>query len=130
MGKRCAYGLCKSDSRYSHKDHMKGVFFIPFVKPLRHRAKCERWINACNRVNFSVDNINRNTYVCSLHFIGGKGPTKEHPDPIPAGYTFEQVSVEPCLTDLYQCLSTSMTNYCIHAQYNLVTDQMSAFFAY
>ena len=31
------------------------------------------------------------TYICSKHFVGGNGPTPDHPDPIPAEYTPSQV---------------------------------------
>ena len=71
---------------------MKGVFFIPFVKPRKQREKCERWVMACYRGDFSIDNVNKDTYICSSHFVGGNGPTEDHPDPIPAGYRHEQVS--------------------------------------
>ncbi|CAG2200252.1 unnamed protein product [Mytilus edulis] len=65
---------------------MKDVFFIPFPKPITQREKCERWIKACGRLqeDFNVDKIKRCTYMCSKHFVGGKGPTDIHPDPMPA----------------------------------------------
>jgi len=43
--------------------------FIPFPKPSQGIERCQRWINACCRENFTVDNINRNTYICALHFV-------------------------------------------------------------
>ena len=48
--KHCAWGKCKSDSRYPEK--YPGVTFIPFVKPGKYgyyREKCLRWIKACGR---------------------------------------------------------------------------------
>lgn len=42
---------------------------------------------ACGRKDFGVDNITKHTYVCSKHFVGGKGPTAEHPNPLPAAAT-------------------------------------------
>ena len=30
VNKHCAYGECRSDSRYIHKSFMQGVFFIKF----------------------------------------------------------------------------------------------------
>ncbi|CAC5401349.1 unnamed protein product [Mytilus coruscus] len=84
--KHCCYGTCNSDTRYRHRDDMKDVFFIPFPKPITQREKCERWIKACGRLkeDFNVDKIKRYTYMCSKHFVGGKGPTDIHPDPMPA----------------------------------------------
>ncbi|XP_052065138.1 uncharacterized protein LOC127704938 [Mytilus californianus] len=84
--KHCCYGICNSDTRYRHRDDMKDVFFIPFPKPITQREKCERWIKACGRLqeDFNVDKIKRYTYMCSKHFVGGKGPTDIHPDPMPA----------------------------------------------
>ena len=34
----------------------------------------------------------KNSYVCSLHFFGGNGPTGENPDPISAVASKERVS--------------------------------------
>lgn len=73
------------------REHMHGVFFIPFPKPKSNENKCKRWIAACGRENFTVDNIKKWTYICSKHFVGGKGPTENDPDPIPATYTPAQV---------------------------------------
>lgn len=70
---------------------MKGVFFISFPKPGRHLEKCQRWVQACNRAGFTVRKVTKDTYICSLHFVGGKGPTIENPDPIPATAPSEQV---------------------------------------
>ncbi|XP_077861701.1 uncharacterized protein LOC144342472 [Saccoglossus kowalevskii] len=54
-------------------------------KPKRQPEKCDRWISACSRGDdFGRHRIKQDTYVCSLHFVGGNGPTEEHPDPIPA----------------------------------------------
>ena len=89
--KHCCYGNCKSDSRYSNREDMRDVSFIRFPKPHLNFEKCQKWIYACGRQGFSVDNIKKDTYICSLHFVDKKGPTDEHPDPIPATYTREQV---------------------------------------
>ena len=94
--KHCCYGTCNSDSRYRQRESMDNVFFIPFPKPITQKAKCEKWIKACGRTadDFNVDKIKRYTYICSKHFIGGNGPTSEHPDPIPALlHTDEQVKI-------------------------------------
>ena len=94
----CCYGTCNSDHRYQHKAHMEGVFFIPFPKPILSDSSCDktqkclRWIHACGRPDGDLNKftIDRNTYICSLHFVGGKGPTDDHPDPIPATACAEQ----------------------------------------
>ena len=90
--KHCCYGVCDSDSRYSDRDRMKNVFFISFPKPSRDLQKCRRWIQSCRRDNFGIENVTKDTYICSLHFVGGNGPTDDNPDPIPATVTPEQVS--------------------------------------
>jgi len=90
--KHCCYGTCNSDTRYRSREDMNGVFFIPFPKPITQGEKCVKWIKACGRQNFNIKKIKRCTYICSKHFVGGKGPTTDHPDPIPALlHTDEQV---------------------------------------
>ena len=39
----------------------------------------------CGRKYFTIHDVKKDTYICSLHFIGGKGPTDEHPDPVKCG---------------------------------------------
>ncbi|ELU08614.1 hypothetical protein CAPTEDRAFT_191129 [Capitella teleta] len=82
--KHCCYGLCRSDSRYSDREYMQGVGWIPFPKPRKDLDRCLRWIAACGRADFGVDNIRRWTYICTKHFVGGNGPSEDHPDPIQA----------------------------------------------
>ena len=100
MGIHCCYGTCTSDSRYNHREYMKGVRFIRFPKPYNQgkmrkhdpvrekeqNERCKRWIHACGRPTsgpnaFTIKNITRETYICTKHFVGGNGPTEEHPDP-------------------------------------------------
>lgn len=93
--KHCCYGTCNSDSRYRERETMEGVFFIPFPKPLTRKDACEKWIKACGRPeeDLNLGKIKRSTYICSKHFQGGKGPTEQNPDPIPALlHTDEQVN--------------------------------------
>lgn len=80
--KLCVYKTCSSDSRYSAKDHMKGIFFITFPKPKTNRLKCESWLKWLGRTDYPISRVSGDTYLCSKHFVGGKGPTKEFPDPI------------------------------------------------
>ncbi|WAQ96029.1 hypothetical protein MAR_028719 [Mya arenaria] len=86
MVKRCAWGLCKSDSRYPERLG-EGVEFLPFPKPKRNLNKCLRWIMACGRpqdqLNPEYVNGNYHLYVCTKHFPEGK-PTEKFPDPLPA----------------------------------------------
>ncbi|KAL5020003.1 hypothetical protein ScPMuIL_002895 [Solemya velum] len=77
--RHCCYGICKSDSHYSDRDHMKDVSWIPFPKPRRSLEKCLRWIHACGRDHFRVENVNRWTYICNKHFGNKEGPTPDVP---------------------------------------------------
>lgn len=65
MVRRCAYGLCRNDSRYPER--VKGGKFYPFPKPKSDFEKCLWWIKACNRphAQLNVETISKNTYVCS-----------------------------------------------------------------
>ena len=106
--KYCKWGTCKS---YSKKD--KTIKFFPFPKPckdfrmlmadptliaIQHDAdtcvqcsKCTAWIRACSTTKFSsLEQINRNSYVCYKHFPDGT-PTEDQPIPICAR-SFSQVS--------------------------------------
>ena len=64
------------------KNGQKG--FIPFPKPRHDLKLCQRWVNACCRQNFSVKKANYITYIFAVHWPGGKGSTKEFPDPFKA----------------------------------------------
>ena len=93
--KHCCWGECKTDSRYPEKwpKSLKELeasgkkAFIPFQEQSQDIAKCNRWLVACSREFFTEKNINRNTYICALHWPGGKGPTPEFPDPLKANLT-------------------------------------------
>ena len=84
--KRCAFGTCKNDSRYpelrnknSNGDPVKVFHFPGAVRQNARRQKC---IQACHPGDSFV--CMKDSYICSLHFVGGNGPTKEEPDPISA----------------------------------------------
>ena len=66
---------------------MRDVFFIPFPKKKYNMEICKRWIRLCGREDFNVEKVTRNTYICSMHFVGGNGPTADHPDPFSANQT-------------------------------------------
>uniref|UniRef100_A0AAV2J7E1 DDE Tnp4 domain-containing protein n=1 Tax=Knipowitschia caucasica TaxID=637954 RepID=A0AAV2J7E1_KNICA len=100
--KHCCWGLCNSDSRYPER-LPEGTFFIPFPKPGKVRDtmtvlerelaelrthKAKRWQLLCGRSRFqSLDQITRSTYICSLHFVGGKGPRSDNDEPVLATLT-------------------------------------------
>ncbi|XP_028137934.2 uncharacterized protein LOC114332348 [Diabrotica virgifera virgifera] len=99
--KRCRYGKCKNDTRYK-SDNDDTYYFISFPKPcLEYRkkrikisaeehikrcskcTKCNLWVKNCGRKGFrSIDNVTKDTYICSLHFYGESGPTDMNPDPL------------------------------------------------
>ena len=81
--KHCAAGICRSDSRYASKDYMHGVPFFKFPNPKKEPKKCLKWVLACKRERFSIQNVTRATGICSKHFVDGK-PSAINPDPIPA----------------------------------------------
>ena len=64
--------------------------FIPFPKPVKDLAKCKRWLVACSREFFTEKNVKKNTYICALHWPGGKGPTDEFSNPLKANLTPKQ----------------------------------------
>ena len=85
--KHCCWGDCKSDSRTGCP---QGVYFIGFGNgfPKPHgkdTEKCLRWVESCGRKYFTIKNVTKDTYMCSLHFVGGNGPTDEYPDPNKCG---------------------------------------------
>ena len=65
--------------------------FIPFPKPSQGIERCQRWVNACCREDFTINKITRNTYICALHWPGQRGPTDEFPDPLKANFTAQEV---------------------------------------
>ncbi len=83
--KHCGWGTCNSDSRYSHKEHMKNVTFFTFPNAQKKKDECLEWIKACGRPaeDLNLDKITRYHYVCSKHFIDGR-PTEQNPYPVSA----------------------------------------------
>ena len=72
-------------------EHMYGVYSIPFPKVICTPVKCRLLLQACAREGFTEASITKETYVCNLHFVGGKGPIQDYPDSVPANYTNQQV---------------------------------------
>ena len=60
--------------------------FIPFPKPSQGLEKCQRWIQACSRENLLSKTLIE-VLTCALHWPGGKGPTREFPDPLKANFS-------------------------------------------
>lgn len=81
--KYCYHGTCKNKSS---ECAAKGITFIPFPKPttVQGAHNAQRWIAACRRQSLTLLTINKNTYVCSQHFVDPSGPTATNPDPIDA----------------------------------------------
>ena len=104
--KHCCWGNCTNDSRYPDK-FLPGTYFIPFPKvgkikesmtqweKNRQSERTERakqWIHACGRKDFGIENITKDTYICSNHFVGGSGPTEADPHPLLATLTEEEIN--------------------------------------
>lgn len=81
--KHCAHGTCKNKAS---KCATEGIIFIPFPKPTTFDGaqRAQRWIVACRRESITLTTINKNTFVCSQHFVDPSGPTIMNPDPIQA----------------------------------------------
>lgn len=98
--RHCCWGTCKNDSRYPERlpDTLKEMLkngqkaFIPFPKPKHDLELCQRWVNLCSRKYFSVEKVNYNTYICAVHWPGGKGPTEKYPDPFKANLSEEEIN--------------------------------------
>jgi hypothetical protein len=74
---------------------MFDIFFFNFPGARYHSAKRERWIRACHRDDKFV--CTKDSYIYSLHFVGQNGPTDEHPDPVSAITSTENISNNPNL---------------------------------
>ena len=53
--------------------------------------KAKRWQYLCGRSDFqTIEKITKDTYICLIHFVGGKGPTSDSDEPILATLTPEE----------------------------------------
>ena len=53
--------------------------------------KAKRWQYLCDRKDFqNLKQITKDTYICSLHFVGGKGPEVKDAEPMLATLTPEE----------------------------------------
>ena len=91
--KRCPYGTCRNDFQYPQSwkrnsdDH--SFKFFRFPGAVRQNERRQRWITACHCGDSFV--CTKDSYICSVHFVGGNGPTKQYPDPISAVASKEKV---------------------------------------
>ncbi|XP_034238531.1 uncharacterized protein LOC117643646 [Thrips palmi] len=82
--RKCSYGDCE------HKE-VKGSKCKFYRLPASTR-KCQSWMDAC-KFKGTPRKMAAALFVCSCHFVGGRGPTRENPVPIkyqrtdPAGDT-------------------------------------------
>jgi len=94
--KHCCWGACNSDSRYLEDSN--GIFFIgfPMSRKLKDSMtdweknrikqdtkKCKRWVHCCERKNFTINDIKKDTYIC---------PTEGNPDPLLATSTKSEIA--------------------------------------
>ena len=104
VNKRCAWGTCKTDSRYPERLIKGGkvINFHPFPSENKFDERRELWIRSCSRADdFNIRGIA--TYICSLHFVGENGPTDKDPNPVPATASREKVCYlcEYCMSTYY-----------------------------
>ena len=96
MVRRCAWVTRRNDERFPHlwKRNANGddTFFIRFPSARYEGERRQRWIKACHPGdNFECT---KNSYIgCSLHFVDENGSTMEHPDPISAVKSRENVRI-------------------------------------
>ena len=92
--KRCAYGTCKNDSRYPQSwvrnPNGDPVTFFHFRGAVRQNERRQKWIKACHRGDSFM--CMKDSYISSIHFVSGNGPTKEDPDPISVVASKERAS--------------------------------------
>lgn len=63
----------RSDNRYSFKEYMQDVNFVKFSSKCIDIDCSKKRIKACGRVNFTLNKLTRDTYICTQHFYSGKG---------------------------------------------------------
>ena len=61
--KYCASGLCKSSSY-----KFPNLRFATFPKVSVNPQRAQQWVVLMKRMNFTVANITKNSFVCELHF--------------------------------------------------------------
>ena len=101
MVKKCAWGTCKTDSRYPERLIKGGNItkFSSFSVREKIKERRELWIRSCGRADDFK--CTKDSYICSWHFVGENGPTDKDPNPVPATASREKV----CYLCVY-CIST------------------------
>ena len=89
--KRCAWGICKTDSRYPERLIKDGkvINFHLFPSEKKFKERRELWIRSCNRADDFK--CTKHSYIFSLHFVGENGPTDIDPNPVQARASREKV---------------------------------------
>jgi hypothetical protein len=87
MGKRCAWGTCRNDSRFPHLQ-IKNKNGDP-IKLFRFPAPNDGLLLVIVHGDSFV--CKKDSYICRLHFVDENGPTPENPDPISAIASKEKV---------------------------------------
>ena len=89
---------CKSDSRYPESWELNPngdpVKFFHFPGAVRQNKRRQKGIKACHRSDLFVGT--KDSYICSLHLVGGSGLTEADPDPISAVASEEMVCLSIC----------------------------------
>ena len=67
------------------------VTFFHFPGERRHPERRKQWILACRRRDNFI--CSKDSYICSLHFVGENGPSKANLDPISATTRKERVGL-------------------------------------
>ena len=92
MVKRCAWGTCKTDSRYPERLVKDGkvINFHPFPSEKKFKEGRELWTRSCSRADDFK--CTKDSYICSsLHFAGENEPTDKGSNPVPATASREKV---------------------------------------
>ena len=57
------------------------INFHPFPSDKKLKEHGELWIHSCSRADDFK--CTKDSYICSLHFVGENGPTDIDPNPVP-----------------------------------------------
>ena len=96
-----AWGTCTTDSRYPERLIKDGkvINFHLFPSEKKFKERRELWTRSCRRADDFK--CTKDSYICSLHFVGENGPTDKDSNPVSATASREKV----CYLCVY-CMST------------------------
>ena len=63
MTKSCVFEDCRSTTRTNPE-----LKFVSFIKPSYNLERAKEWVKRVGRLDFEVETISRNTFVCQKHF--------------------------------------------------------------